>query len=172
MLRPRRILCIIALASIPVSAHAGLAGYDGECKQVIDRALGQYLAATTYQDSLTVQKAILRDGAKSPEAGGPAKTIECAFAQPNLLALQGPFLSVYCDGNTYWEYMRQERQYTEREAPVALGIDEMDLGMVALNRSHPIVALFAARKKSAEGLLGFVKELSKATVETLDGQPG
>lgn len=172
MFRLCSVLCILALQLTPTGAQAEFPGYEGETKQVIDHALELYRSAKTYQDSVSVQKAILREGVDVPEPLGPAMTIECAFALPNELALQSPFLSVYCDGRKYWEYEQAARQYTERDAPAALEVDRMDLGMLMLRRSHPIVALITARERQAQDVLAFVKETTGLKAENLDGQPG
>jgi thiol-disulfide isomerase/thioredoxin/outer membrane lipoprotein-sorting protein len=153
----------------PASAPAGA----NDAQAVITRALQQYQAARSYEDTVIASTEVEVEGRSDVTPPEPSPR-SIAFARPARLALTTPIYRVVSDGQKLWQVVDPWWQYSESAVPSELRVSSISLSEFGFFKEmgHPLLAPLLSAETPSLDFLGKSIKFEGVQSETLDGVPG
>jgi thiol-disulfide isomerase/thioredoxin len=161
-----------APASQPTSAPSHPEA-DAQARKLIDAAMKKYRAAKTYQDKLEARVEVVATDKDGQDVGQDERySASLLFGQSERIAMETDNFAIHCDGKRLWLYSSQLCQYTEREAPEHLDLDELTEELMVDDPPHPVLLVLTEPNDDFNELFPMVREFTAVEHMEQDGQPG
>ena len=165
---------LVGLQTLEAGAGTAIPGYEGQVREIIDRALKQYHSAQSYQDKLLIETDLEAEGDTSLLGPNERQEFTLSFTRPNRIALQTPVYSLFCDGKKMWQQIMLLEQYVEMEVPKQLNLDTIALSELNFYAGlrHPVADTLTKTDSAVKELFGEVTKFTGAQSESLAAKPG
>ena len=165
-------LATLSLGAATTAPATTLPAGSSDAQTLLMRALQQYQAARSYEDSVVVATELVVDGRPDIEASAPTKR-SLAFVRPGRIALQTPVYGVYSDGTKLLQVVEPWMQYTETAAPKELTLPTITLSQFGFfaDLGHPLLESLLTDKPAFDRYIPGLK-LTEVKPEPLDGVAG
>lgn len=156
----------------PTTAPADPA-VQARATELLERALKNYRAAKSYTDRISSRAEIAAKGRAGEDAGQVNEfATALRFSRPNRLALTTDDVALHSDGKTFWAYVEDLEQYTEKPAPERFDFTALLESSLDMGPPHPVLYVLLAENKPFAELFPMVKGFTAVEPEERDGRPG
>lgn len=162
---------ILMGAVAPAESGKAIPGYEGQTREVLERAAKEYAGLSSYQDVLQTVYEAKREGSDQAELQD-SETTELSFSRPGKLALTTPNFKVITDGKRLWQHLSPLDQYLVNDAPSTFAIEKLPIVAAPWYKPHPVVPILISGEISPADLIGKAEKFTGIKPEKRGEQSG